>query len=915
MPVTASLGIHEMAVADRSSRMGSRLATDPSGEDGCVTHTERAPLPSGTVTLLFSDIEGSTRMLAELGDAYADVLAGQRQVLRAAFAAWNGTELGTEGDSFFVAFTSARDAVAACVDAQRGLAERSWPGGAEVAVRMGLHTGEPQPYEDGYVGMDVHLAARVAGTAHGGQVVLSESTSRLAADHMPADVRLIDLGVHRLKDIDQPQRLHQLTVSGLRTDFPALRSLGASSNLPVTRTELVGRSREAAEVVDLLTNPTRRLVTITGLGGSGKTRLAVAIADAASGSFRDGVYFVRLASVTDPAVVWTSVAEALGLPGDILTPASLSQQVAGRRLLLVLDNLEQLGDAGGSVVARLVAVDGPTVLATSRRPLRVLGEQEYPLDTLDLPPTGNVTVPVAAAASAVALFVQRARLVKPGFTLTEANVADVVALCRQLDGLPLALELAASRTRLLSPRALVERVDSSLTLADTAAGRPDRHRTLDATMRWSYELLTPLQQETFRRLSVFAGGGGLEAVGAVTGVSDPLDDVAELVEASLVRLDEDADGSPRVRLLQTVRRFATDRAAEAGDLDDARRRHAEHFATVAENADARIRGPDGVRARAELVGELDNLRQALTWGLAVPGSEPPPSARVEVGVRICRALGWFWYAGGYLREGRSWLERASALASDEQEPELAGLQHTLGILLTQQGRHGQARDLFERNLAIRRRLGDPAPIAVELNSLGVVYRSLGAPDRARAALDESISLARDIDDPKRLASALSNLGMLEMDESHTERAVELLTEARECDRARGDRWGVAADDLNLSTAYLLSGRADEARARLGDVADEAHELGDLDLTLSLLELLAVCAATRGDLDGAARVIGATDGLREREDLPRTDPDQVLLARLLAPWLNDADEAAWDSAATAGRGLTETQALDLALGRS
>ena len=882
-----------------------------------MTDTEPAPPPSGTVTLLFSDIEGSTRMLAELGDAYADVLAGQRQVLRAAFATWNGTELGTEGDSFFVAFRSARDAVAACVDAQRGLAERNWPDGVEVAVRMGLHTGEPQPYEDGYVGMDVHLAARVASTAHGGQVVLSEATSGLAADRLPPDVDLVDLGVHRLKDIDEPQRLHQLAVSGLRTDFPALRSLGASSNLPLTRTALVGRVRETAEVVDLLTSPTQRLVTITGSGGAGKTRLAVEVADAASDGFPDGVYFVRLAPVTDPAVVWTSVAEAIGLPGENLAPASLSEQVAGRRLLLVLDNLEQLGDAGGSVVARLVDVDGPTVLATSRRPLHVLGEQEYPLDTLDLPPAGYVTVPVAEAASAVELFVQRARLVNPGFALTEANVADVVALCRHLDGLPLALELAASRTRLLSPRALVERVDSTLVLADAATGRPDRHRTLDATMQWSYELLTPRQQGTFRRLSVLAGGGGLEAVAAVAAVAegtDPLDEVTDLVEASLVRLDEGVDGAPRVRLLQTVRRFASDRAAEAGDLDAARRQHAEHFAAVAEGAAQRLRGPDDLGARALLVGELDNLRAALAWGLGVTDSEPPTPDRVEVGLRICQALGWFWYAGGYLREGRSWLERASVLGSDEQGPRLAGLLHTLGILLAQQGRHQQARDLFAKCLRIRRRLGDPAMIAMELNSLGVVYRSLGEPGRAREVLEESISLARDVDDRKRLASALSNLGMLEIDDANTERAVELLTEARECDQARGDRWGVAADDLNLSTAYLLSGRAEEAWARLGKVADETRELGDLDLTLGLLELLGVCAATRGDHARAAGVIGAADGLREREDLPRTDPDQALLAQLLAPWLGEADEAAWDAAAAAGRGLTETQAVELALGQ-
>ncbi len=880
-----------------------------------MADTERRP-PTGTVTMLFSDIEGSTRMLAQLGDAYAAVLTDQRRLLRSAFGRWHGTEMGTEGDSFFVAFPSARDAVHACIDGQRALSGHSWPHDAEVRVRMGLHTGEPVQYEDGYVGMDVHLAARIAATAHGGQVVLSAATTALAGGTLPDGTGIRDLGEHRLKDIPEPQRLHQLVLPGLRADFPALRSLGASSNLPASRTPLVGRHREQAEVADLLTAAGQRLLTITGAGGSGKTRLAVEVADALSGDFPDGVYFVPLATVSQPAVVWTTLAESLGLTGDGKRPAALFEHLADKRMLLVLDNLEQIADAGGSVVAQLLELTtGPTVLATSRRPLHVLAEQEYPLGTLDLPPGGTATRAAAEASSAVSLFVQRARLVKPGFALTDDTAADVVALCRHLDGLPLALELAASRVRLLSPRALLDRLDSSQSLGDSAAGRPRRHHTLHATMSWSYDLLPPGVQRVFRRLAVLSGGGTLEAVSAVTGDPDPLSELSELVEASLVRLDDGPDGAPRVRLLQTVRRFAAERAAEAGELDDLRRRHAEHYAELAARAAQRLRGPDDLSARALLTTEADNLRAALAWALGEAGSADPPAERVAVGLRLCHDLGWFWYAGGYLREGRHWLERASRLASEEQGPELAGLLHRLGIVLAQQGRHRQARDLLAKALRIRRRVGDEHQTASTLNSLGVVYRNLGDPDRARENLQESVAIARELDHPQRLASALSNLAMLELDEEHPDRAIELITEVRQTDQELGDAWAVAGDHANLSTAYLQAGRAEEAFELLCEVVDDSQSLGDLDLTLGLVELLAVCAAARGDHRRAAVLLGATDALRADGGVPLAEPDRRMLDRMLARWLDGHDPTAWSAHRTEGAGLSTADAVRLATGPS
>jgi class 3 adenylate cyclase len=410
-------------------------------------------VPSGTVTMLFSDIEGSTVLLSRLGDRYVDALDDQRSILRETWRRAGGHEMGTEGDSFFVVFASAREAAGAALQAQQYLAAHEWPGGEQVRVRMGLHTGEPVPHDGGYVGMDVHRAARVAAVAYGGQVVLTDATSRLIASALPDGVRMDDLGMHRLKDLAVPEHLFQLSAPDLDCAFPPLRSLGTAAGLPPQPTALVGREKELARLVELLGGPGVRLVTLTGPGGSGKTRLAVAAAATVGDAFADGVHFVSLAAAASAESMWSSVTDAL-LPGISRSRTELLAQLAQQRVLLVLDNLEQVQGADAVVADLLGSSTGVTVLATSRRPLHLRLEHDVAIPALSLHDEQR------GPSAAVQLFCLHAQMARSSFELDDATADTVAAICRRLDGLPLAIELAAARSRLLSPAALLARLDA-----------------------------------------------------------------------------------------------------------------------------------------------------------------------------------------------------------------------------------------------------------------------------------------------------------------------------------------------------------------------------------------------------------------------------------------------------------------------
>jgi predicted ATPase/class 3 adenylate cyclase len=874
-------------------------------------------LPAGTVTLLFSDIEGSTALLRRLGDRYGDALSAQRMLLRAAFGSFRGRELGTEGDSFFVVFESAGDAVGCCVAGQRALAAHDWPGGVAVRVRMGLHSGEPARHEDGYVGLDVHRAARIAAAAHGGQVVLSDATRLLAESRLPAGVSLRDLGWHRLKDIEAPERIYQLVAAGLEERFPPLKSLGAQSRLPVPMTPLVGRERDLEQVRAALTRPEIRLVTLTGTGGVGKTRLALAAAASLDHAFPHGVFFIALAAVRDAGVMWKTIADGLDVADDGPAAEAVARHLGDRRALLVLDNLEQLDGAAGVVSGLLAAAPDLVVLATSRRPLHLPGEQELPVPPLRLP--RQASVEEVAACGAARLFVQQAAMARPGFAVTENNAADIAAICARLDGLPLAIELAAARIRLLAPGALLGRLGRSLDLAAADVGQPSRQQTLRSTISWSYDLLAPDLAEAFRRAGVFVGGCDLDALAAIAAPgpgpgagADPLDLAAGLHDVSLITVTDGPDGEPRVGMLETIRQYALQRLEQAGELDDAQRRHAEHYAGVAERADEQLEdsGPEHLAALDRLEAEHGNLRAALAWSLQTPAAGPVPGGgeRSATGVRLVQALALFWYRRGYLTEGQQWLQRAIDLTAGDGGAPLAGLAHWLGVLLEQQGEPRAALPLLERSLAIWRDLGDRDQQARELNSLGITRHHLDDLDAARSLLEASAAISREIGSDTRLAAALTNLGQVESDAGNFDRATQVLQEALALDRKQGDMLGVAVDQQSLAGVALRAGRAREALGLLSGMVDYAGSCGDPELLATTLEMCAAVTAELGEAQRAARLTGAAEAIRHKTGIAIKQPE--LLERYLAPARATTAPQEWDGELAAGRALTQQQAATL-----
>ena len=653
----------------------------------------RPTLPTGTVTFLFTDIEGSTRLAHDLAAGWPGILERHRQILRDAFDAHDGIEVQTEGDGFFVAFARAPAAVAATVRAQRDLAAEPWPPDGVVRVRMGLHAGEGTVDADGlYVGHDVHRAARVAGAAHGGQVLVSEPVRALTAGTLPAGVSLRPLGEHRLKDL-RPEPLSQLVIDGLRADFPPVRSLDARpNNLPTQVTSFVGREGELTTTASLLA--ASRLLTLTGPGGTGKTRLSLQLAAAVADDYPDGVWFVPLEPLRDATLVLPAVARALGAfqrPGEDALE-TLSGAVGQGRMLLVLDNFEQVIEAAGDVEALLRACPGIRVIVTSRAVLRISGEQEYVVPGLPAPPdTSRLSLvelenlPAAlrhpdpaslGQYEAVRLFIARAVAVLPEFRVTNQNAPAVAGICARLHGMPLAIELAAARVKLLAPEQILERLERQLgLLTSTARDLPDRQRTLRGAIAWSIDLLDQPHRRLLARLSVFRGGWHLEAAEAVAGVTggpalDVLDGIGALVDQSLVRRIEEPDGTPRFDMFETIREFAAEMLAATSDAETVRTAHAAVFLAFAERAAPLLQGADQARWLDRLELDHDNVRAVLAWAV----ERPDP----DIAVRLAFAMWRFWQQRGYLTEARGLLDSMVAQGWDLSSDLRARLAETTG---------------------------------------------------------------------------------------------------------------------------------------------------------------------------------------------------------------------------------------------
>ena len=835
----------------------------------------------GMVSMLFSDIEGSTVLLRRLGDRYLDALEGHRRILREVWATYGGTEMGTEGDSFFVVFPKAADAVAAAVDGQRGLDGNCWPGGERLRVRMGIHTGTPGVYDGDYWGMDVHLAARIAAAAHGGQVIVSAVTGRHT--QLPDGTTLRDLGTYHLKDIPEPEHLLQVTIEGLQSDFPPPRTLGTPTSLPATATPLLGREPDLARITGLLDEPEVRLVTLTGPGGAGKTRLAVGVANEMTSRFPGGVYFVPLASVTSEEVMWTSIAEVLDVPPQLR--GRVTAYLAERTLLLVLDNLEQLPDADKVVAEIIEGAAHVRIVATSRRALGLIGEYQHPVVPLGLPDDEAD----AEQSAAVQLFVQRAQAVRPAFALTADNVAEVVAICRRLDGLPLAIVLCAPRIRLLSVKELLARIDQALDITSTSSVAPERQRTLRETIAWSYDLLGPEHRTLFRRLAVFSGGADFAAIEAVATGTDPLDAVAELHDANLVTLSDSPDGSTRITLLETIRQYAEDELRATDEADLVRGKHATYFAGLAENLETLKRSRyNPALERAET--DLDNFRAALGWAA---------EQDVPTSLRLCSAVGWLWLVGGSFAESRRWHEYVVAQAGTSSSPDLAACLRGLSNVLLVQGEASRAHEIAVRALEMARELEDPAGIAFGMTVLGTVQRRQGDLEAAQRTLAEAVERLRHVDDEWRLARVLSHLGGVEEELGRFDRAEELLRESLAITEVLGDTHEVAVQGQNLAYLLTLAGRVDEAGELARGLVPTIVALGSPTLTMAFSNTMMNILLRQGDPVTAARLFGAEEAMGERLGMPNPYLEEELEEALAL--VGDAmSRAEWEEHRRAGR---------------
>jgi predicted ATPase len=771
-----------------------------------------AELPTGTVTFLFTDIEGSTRLLDELGERYQDVLSEHHQLLRDAFERHRGVEVTMQGDGFVVAFASASDAVAAAAEAQRALAS------GPVRVRMGIHTGEPALTNEGYVGMDVHRAARIGAAGHGGQVVVSEATRSL----LDGDFDLRDLGEHRLKDLAAPIRLFQVG----RDEFPPLRSL-SQAQLPVEPVPLLGRKKELGDLLRLLGKERARLVTLTGPGGIGKTRLAVAAAGELVESFGEGAVLVELAAVREPGLVLPTIAEELGGEEEAAT------KIGVRELLLVLDNLEQVVEAAGEIGRLLGACPHLSVLATSREPLKIAGEREFPLRPL-------------AEAPAVELFRQRAEAVLPGFTADYAQLAEI---CRRLDSLPLAIELAAARVKVLPPDELLTRLDRRL-LVLTASRRdlPARQRTLRATIEWSYELCSGEEQELFRRSAVFAGGWSLDAAESVADAD--LDTLASLLDKSLVRREGD-----RFSMLETIREYAAERLRESGERDELMRRHLLYLADLAEASESERVGPADAELHERFRTEWENVRLALDWALE--------RGETELGLRLAGSLTTVWLDRNVAVEGERWfrelLENADGVDRFIRAKALVAASNVAGV----RGNIDLAMAWSEEALAEFRVLGSEPGIAWALANLAIGALQEGRLEEARSMIEDAEALHLKLDSPRGVRRVRHLLGQQAFAAGDVERSRLLLRESTELSLAADDKFSAASTLHTLGDVELVSGDVEAAEAAYEGALRLAWDSSSDRLVCYCLAGLGAVAAEQGHPERAALLWGFAEAYEER----------------------------------------------------
>ena len=912
--------------------------------------------PTGTLTFLFTDIEGSTKLWENNVPAMRVALARHDEILRSAIEERGGYVFKTVGDAFSCAFRTAPDALEAALDAQRLLLEERWAESGPLRVRMALHMGAAEERDGDYFGPPVNRVARLLSAAHGGQVLLSAATHEMVRDQLLTGMKLAELGEHRLKDLFRPERVFQLVSPDLPSEFPPLRTLDSyRNNLPLQPTPLVGREKEVAQVCDLLRGEATRLLTLTGPGGIGKTRLALQAAADLLDGFPDGTFFAPLATLTESQLFVPAVAETLGVRETVERPLdeTLKDYLSERQLLLVLDNFEQVLEAASAVTELLAGAPGLKVLATSRAPLGLYGEHVFPVPPLSMPDLKRPpSLESLTQYEAVGLFVERARALKPDFKVTNESSPAVAEICVRLDGLPLAIELAAARITMLPPRAMLQRLTSRLKLLTGGArDLPERQRTLRATIEWSFALLDEGEQLLFARLAVFSGGRTLEAMEAICDAEgdlpvDAFEGVSSLVDKSLLRQEEGPSGEPRFVMLETVHEFAREKLRQSAEAEEIRRTHAEYFLTLAEEANPQLRGPHQLQWLDRLEAEHDNMRAALSWALE--------RNEAEVALRLGGALWGFWFVRDYHSEGRRWLEaaltidgrgspgsRAMALAgagwlAEDQgdydrakeacQEGLELLEHEareaseakllllacLGWVAWHREELGQASELLEKGLALSREMSDTYWLASSLFSVAIVPQSRGDYEGATELYEQSMDLFREQGDKQSLAFCLNNLAMTVYSQGDLGRAAKLTEESVALHRELGNKGGVSTGLYNLGWMVLLQDDLGRAADIYKESLSFSWDTGLNPIVQSALEGFACVAGAKGESERATRLWGAAQALHETKGIPRdTDFLAEADARISAVRSGMGEEE-WEEAWGKGRVMTLEEAVSYAL---
>ncbi len=864
-------------------------------------------LPTGTITFVFTDIERSTALLESLGERYAAVLERHNDLIRTAFARHGAVEVSTEGDAFFVVFRAPAGAIKATVEAQRTLHQEAWPQNAPVRVRMGLHTGEGVRGGDNYVGLDVHRASRIASAAHGGQVLISDATRALVEQALPDGVSLRDLGRHRLKGLPRVEHIYQVDADGLAFDFAPISSLEVRpNNLPREVTSFVGREEQIREIKDRLLSA--RLLTLTGPAGTGKTRLGIRVAEEVIAEFEHGCWFVALDALRDPELVPAEISSALGInvPGDKPVLSVLRDSLAERELLLVLDNFEQVLPAAQHVRQLLNEAPRVRVLTTSRTPLHIYGEQEYPVPPLSGAhslATTRATVESLSQYEAVQLFIERALAVKPDFRVTNANAPAVAEICNRLDGLPLAIELAAARVKLLTPEQILTRLERSLSLlASQAQDLPERQRTLHGAIDWSYALLSGPEQRLFACLSIFRGGFTLDAVDEVCRDEielDTFDGLASLVDKSLLHTEEDA-AEARFTMLETIRAYAREQLIDSGDADELARRHAAYFLTLALDAQSRLVGPHQRQWLETLQREHDNLRAAFDRAADVD--------MIEEALTAAGSAWRFFQLGGHFAEGRAVLERllrhaAGPAARAKALTGAGGIAYWQGDFEAMSRHYREARELYEA-------VGDLHGIAEAYHNESYVPILLrGDLESGQEMLEKAIGLYRQAGDELGVAEAESMLGFAHYFQGEPEAAIPYQARAVEAYRAAGATWQLSENLFGLGTLYAQVGDWPRAVSLARESLALANEM-TIEIGLAMIfEGLGGAAAWVGDVERGVLLLGKAAAMTK--ELGASAPSQFLQTELFRQKArDDLGDARYEQLHSEGAALTTAEAVRL-----